>query len=250
MSVMNRQKFQQLAISVRSGFGGSITTGAPTDHPAGRRHRGAPSHRLQQPSDRPGAAVPGPDRAMQHARRRTRSGSTTPSRSCRPTSSSTTSTADACGAGRARAGRNGHDRQDAVLARRGRPASRRMGLLDKVAQVINTVPNQVRVEGHTDNLPIHTARFPSNWELSAVRATTVLRYFESRRRRGERLGPPATPTSTRSPLTTSERAPGAQPPCRDRHPETLPIMTARTRHKCRFPVKVLVLRKVQSAGSR
>jgi len=53
-----------------------------------------------------------------------------------------------------------------------------MGLLNKVAEVVNTVPNQIRVEGHTDNLPIHTARFPSNWELSTTRATFVLRYFE------------------------------------------------------------------------
>lgn len=34
---------------------------------------------------------------------------------------------------------------------------------------------QVRIEGHTDDRPIHTERFPSNWELSAIRATTVLR---------------------------------------------------------------------------
>lgn len=34
-----------------------------------------------------------------------------------------------------------------------------------------------RVEGHTDNVPINTIRFPSNWELSAARATSVLRYF-------------------------------------------------------------------------
>ncbi len=35
----------------------------------------------------------------------------------------------------------------------------------------------IRIEGHTDNVPIHTARFPSNWVLSATRATTVLNYF-------------------------------------------------------------------------
>ncbi len=34
-----------------------------------------------------------------------------------------------------------------------------------------------RIEGHTDNVPINTIRFPSNWELSASRATSVLRYF-------------------------------------------------------------------------
>ena len=38
MSVMNQAKFQQLAISVRSGFGGSLTVRRPDHHPAGRRH--------------------------------------------------------------------------------------------------------------------------------------------------------------------------------------------------------------------
>ncbi|MFP8965918.1 flagellar motor protein MotB [Pokkaliibacter sp. CJK22405] len=35
----------------------------------------------------------------------------------------------------------------------------------------------ISVQGHTDNQPIYTNQFPSNWELSAVRATTVVRYF-------------------------------------------------------------------------
>lgn len=35
----------------------------------------------------------------------------------------------------------------------------------------------INIKGHTDNIPIHTSRFPSNWELSAIRATTTLRYF-------------------------------------------------------------------------
>ncbi len=47
--------------------------------------------------------------------------------------------------------------------------------LDKVAQIIKSVGNQVEIEGHTDDLPIHTAQFPSNWELSAGRAAAVLR---------------------------------------------------------------------------
>jgi chemotaxis protein MotB len=33
------------------------------------------------------------------------------------------------------------------------------------------------VEGHTDNVPIHTRQFPSNWELSTARAVNVLKYF-------------------------------------------------------------------------
>jgi chemotaxis protein MotB len=34
---------------------------------------------------------------------------------------------------------------------------------------------RLRIEGHTDNIPIHTAQFPSNWELSTLRATEIVR---------------------------------------------------------------------------
>jgi chemotaxis protein MotB len=48
-------------------------------------------------------------------------------------------------------------------------------LLAEVGAVIAELPNQpVRMEGHTDNTPIRTARFPSNWELSTARAIAVL----------------------------------------------------------------------------
>ncbi|MGJ0486385.1 MAG: flagellar motor protein MotD [Methylomicrobium sp.] len=50
-------------------------------------------------------------------------------------------------------------------------------VLQKVAEVLKPLPNQVNVEGHTDNLPIDTVKFPSNWELSSSRATTVVREF-------------------------------------------------------------------------
>ncbi len=50
-------------------------------------------------------------------------------------------------------------------------------ILDKVGAVLLRVPNQIRVEGHTDNLPISTPRFPSNWELSTARATAVVKYL-------------------------------------------------------------------------
>ena len=49
--------------------------------------------------------------------------------------------------------------------------------LDRIAPVIKAVDNAVRVEGHTDDTPIATAEFRSNWELSARRATEVVRYF-------------------------------------------------------------------------
>ncbi len=50
-------------------------------------------------------------------------------------------------------------------------------MLDALAPILRDVPNEIRVEGHTDNVPIRTADFPSNWELSAARATNVLRYL-------------------------------------------------------------------------
>ena len=45
----------------------------------------------------------------------------------------------------------------------------------RVAQALNSVPGPVVITGHTDNKPIRTARFPSNWELSTERARSVLK---------------------------------------------------------------------------
>jgi chemotaxis protein MotB len=51
-------------------------------------------------------------------------------------------------------------------------------VLDTLAVLLAKYPNEVRVEGHTDNVPIHAGgRFDSNWELSATRATSVVRYL-------------------------------------------------------------------------
>lgn len=49
-------------------------------------------------------------------------------------------------------------------------------LLDIAAAVVIEVGREVRIEGHTDNVPVSTDRYPSNWELSSARATAVLRY--------------------------------------------------------------------------
>ncbi|GAA0455966.1 flagellar motor protein MotS [Alkalibacillus silvisoli] len=49
--------------------------------------------------------------------------------------------------------------------------------LDKVAILLDNIPNDVEVEGHTDDVPIDTYRYPSNWELSTARASSVIRYF-------------------------------------------------------------------------
>ncbi|RMH36159.1 MAG: flagellar motor protein MotD [Nitrospirae bacterium] len=49
--------------------------------------------------------------------------------------------------------------------------------LDLVAGLVKDLPNHISVEGHTDARPIHTPTYPSNWELAASRATTLVRYF-------------------------------------------------------------------------
>lgn len=52
-------------------------------------------------------------------------------------------------------------------------------ILNEIVKALKKIPNQIAVEGHTDNIPIHTKEFPSNWELSVARATRVVRYFIS-----------------------------------------------------------------------
>jgi len=60
-------------------------------------------------------------------------------------------------------------------------------ILHKLAKVMADAPNQIRIEGYTDNRPIHTAHFPSNWELSAARAASVVHLFSERQIAAERL---------------------------------------------------------------
>lgn len=50
-------------------------------------------------------------------------------------------------------------------------------IIQSVGQILISMPNQLRIEGHTDNLPIHTVQFPSNWELSTARATNVVKFL-------------------------------------------------------------------------
>ena len=51
------------------------------------------------------------------------------------------------------------------------------GVLLQLANALKPFPNAIRVAGHTDNRPINTAAFPSNWELSTARAASVVHLF-------------------------------------------------------------------------
>ena len=52
-----------------------------------------------------------------------------------------------------------------------------MGSIDRLAQVVVPRSENLRIEGHTDNVPIHNSHFASNWELSTARATELVRLF-------------------------------------------------------------------------
>jgi chemotaxis protein MotB len=60
-------------------------------------------------------------------------------------------------------------------------------ILDKLYEILKDLPNPVEVEGHTDSIPISTEKFPSNWELSTARASSIVRYFITKGINPERL---------------------------------------------------------------
>ncbi len=57
-------------------------------------------------------------------------------------------------------------------------SSKALPVIEKVAEVVRNVPNVINVEGYTDNIPISTGIYPSNWDLSSARATSVVKELE------------------------------------------------------------------------
>jgi chemotaxis protein MotB len=53
-------------------------------------------------------------------------------------------------------------------------------MLAEIGTAIDPMKRSIRVEGHTDDQPIKTSRYPSNWELSTARAISVIDYFITR----------------------------------------------------------------------
>ena len=87
--------------------------------------------------------------------------------------------------------------------------------LSDVASILAPLPNGIRVEGHTDDLPIRTLSFPSNWELSAARAASVVHLFARRGVAPERMSAtgygefrPITPNRDPESRARNRRVPG------------------------------------------
>ncbi len=63
-----------------------------------------------------------------------------------------------------------------------------LSVLNGIVQLVMKYPEyNINIKGHTDDIPISTAQFPSNWDLSAIRATTVLKYLIKKGIKPERL---------------------------------------------------------------
>ncbi|KPU44698.1 motility protein B [Oxobacter pfennigii] len=73
--------------------------------------------------------------------------------------------------------------KDRILFDTGRAEIKNEGVpvLMKITELIGNMPNDIIIEGHTDNVPISTAQFPSNWELSSARALRVMWYLTENR---------------------------------------------------------------------
>lgn len=80
-------------------------------------------------------------------------------------------------------------------------------ILSKVADKLNNIENTIIVEGYTDNIPMNTPEFPSNWELSVARAINVVKYFtEKKGIEEERIS--VSGFGERNPIDTNDTAEG------------------------------------------
>ena len=97
-----------------------------------------------------------------------------------------------------------------------------IALMHRLSTVLKTLPNAIRIEGHTDDAPIRTAQFASNWELSTARATRVVAFLVARRNRARRVCPrPATGEFHPRAPNTSPESRATQSPRRHRRAQRL-----------------------------
>lgn len=81
-------------------------------------------------------------------------------------------------------------------------------ILRAMGNILRQLPNPVKVEGHTDNVPIETEQFPSNWELSAARAAAVVRMLEEGGVASDRLS--AVGFGSQKPVASNDTAEGRE----------------------------------------
>lgn len=178
MSVMNQAKFEQLAVSVRSGFGSSVANGVPTVFSRGGGINATPSI-INASKSTPETN----DAFLKNVRAHQDADGLDKAYAAVKAYIDKHGLKDSMSVARNERGVVVTVLTDKTLFAPGQADLRpdEQQILDGVGGAMGAVPlNPVRVEGHTDSLLIHTARFPSNWELSTTRATTVLRYFEAR----------------------------------------------------------------------
>ena len=86
------------------------------------------------------------------------------------------------------------------------PSARAAEVLSDIARVVSMHRGSVKVEGHTDDVPIKSARYPSNWELSAARAAAVVRVLSRQGIEASRLS--ATGLADTQPVDSSDTPEG------------------------------------------
>lgn len=186
MSVMNQAKFEQLAVSVRSGFGSSAANGVPTIFSRGGGINATPSV-INSSKDTPQSN----DEFLKTVRAHQDSDGLDKAYAAVKAYIEKNNLKKSMSVVRNERGVVVTVLTDKTLFAPGQADLRpeEDGMLNSVSGVLNkaVAENPVRIEGHTDSLPIHTVRFPSNWELSTTRATTVLRYFEAQGVSSKRL---------------------------------------------------------------
>ncbi|HET6454779.1 MAG TPA: flagellar motor protein MotB [Armatimonadota bacterium] len=156
MSVLNMAKFQQVATSIKSGFGGMVEG-------QGRSILGSSEQFNLKLSPIPNDISGVPDQTMKKIQTMIKD---------EKLENKVRLRVDERGLVISLA-------TDKVLFGPGRATLSRSArkIIDAVADTLKDVPNEIRVEGHTCDLPIRSSEFPSNWELSTARATNVIRYL-------------------------------------------------------------------------
>jgi len=156
MSILNLNRFREVAISIRSGFGGLMPGQGRSTLSASGQFSIKPSPIAGESTGVPWQAV----NQLQHVVNKTRLEKVVKLRQDERGLVVSLVT-------------------DKALFAKGQAdlSSKSKKTLDVVAGLLKKAPNQIRVEGHTCDLPIVSAKYPSNWELSTARATTIVRYF-------------------------------------------------------------------------